>query len=135
MEEMDYMKEGNLFESISLLLEDKQKKIDSTLGGWVSLLGPCIEKVQADKDLFHQWSPLRIYISLGGMKTKKPKFSLRFLGQEVGNIIVDKGTARLWISTTNYKNNQVWFAQHHPKGSGGFGLPPGKYEWKKAEAK
>jgi len=69
------------------------------------------------------------------VKTKKPIFSVRFLGQEVGNIIVDNGTARLCISSRHYKNNQAWFARHHPKGSGDFGLPPGKYEWKMAEAK
>jgi hypothetical protein len=48
---------------------------------------------------------------------------------------VGNGTARLCISATHYKNNEAWFAQHHPKGSSDFGLPPGKYEWKKAEAK
>jgi hypothetical protein len=132
---MDYMKENTLFESISVLLDDNQKKIDSTLDGWVCELETCIKKVRADRDLFHQWSPLRIYISLGGVKTKKPKFSVRFLGQEVGNMIVDKGNPRLCISATHYKNNQAWFAQHHPKGSGDFGLLPGKYEWKKTEAK
>lgn len=132
---MDHVKENTLFESISVLLEDNKEKIGSTLASWVSELETCIKKVQADKDLFHQWSPLRIYISLVGMKTKKPKFSVRFLGQEVGNIIVDNGTAKLCISSIHYKNNQVWFAPHHPKGSGDFGLAPGKYEWKKAEAK
>jgi len=132
---MDHVKEGTLFESISALLEENQEKIDSTLASWLSELTLCIKKVRADKDLFHQWSPLRIYISLVGVKTKKPKFSVRFLGQEVGNIIVDNGTASLCISATHYKNNQAWFAPHHPKGSGDFGLAPGKYEWKKAEAK
>jgi hypothetical protein len=132
---MYHVKENTLFKSISVLLEDNKEKIDSTLAGWVSELETCTKKVQADRDLFHQWNPLRIYISLGGVKTKKPNFSVRFLGQEVGNIIVDNGTARLCISATHYKNNEAWFAQHHPKGSGNFGLPPGKYEWKKAEAK
>lgn len=132
---MDHMKGNTLFESISVLLEDNHEKIDRALGSWLSALETCIKKVQADKDLFHQWSPLRIYISLVGMKTKKPKFSLRFLGQEVGNIIVDNGTARLCISSRHCKNNQAWFAEHHPKGIGDFGLPPGMYEWKKAEAK
>jgi hypothetical protein len=131
---MDHVKEKTLFESISVLLEDNQKKIGSTLAGWLSELTPCIRKVRSDKDLFHRWSPLRINISLVGVKTKNPKFSVRFLGQEVGNIIVDNGTARLCISSRHYKNNQAWFARHHSKGGGDFGLPPGKYEWKKAEA-
>jgi hypothetical protein len=132
---MDHVKGHTIFESISVLLKDNQKKIDSTLDSWLSELEICIKRVQADKDLFHQWNPLRIYISLGGVKTKKPKFSVRFLGQEVGNIIVENGTARLCISSRHCKNNLAWFAQHHPEGSGDFGLPPGKYEWKKAEAK
>ena len=132
---MNHMKGNSLFDSISGLLKDNKENIDSTLAGWVSELETCIRKVRVDKDLFHQWSPLRICISLVGVKTRKPKFSVRFLGQEVGNIIVDNGTVRLCISSRHYKNNQAWFARHHPKGSGDFGLPPGKYEWKMAEAK
>jgi hypothetical protein len=131
---MDHLKGNTLFESISVLLEDNQKDIDSMLAGWLYELTPCIKKVRSDKNLFHQWSPLRICISLVGVKTKKPIFSVRFLGQEVGNIIVDNGTAMLCISSRHYKNNQSWFAQHHPKGIGDFGLPPGKYEWKKVDA-
>jgi hypothetical protein len=131
---MNQVKEDTLIESISVLLKDNQTKIDSTLASWLSELDTCIKKVRVDKDLFHQWSPIRICISLVGVKTKKPKFSVRFLGQEVGNIIVDNGTVRLCISSRHHKNNQAWFARHHPKGISAFGLPPGKYEWKKADA-
>ncbi|MDO8472382.1 MAG: hypothetical protein Q7T05_01045 [Dehalococcoidia bacterium] len=132
---MYHVKEKNLFESITELLEDNQAQIDSTLDKWLSELSPCIGKAEAHKGLFNQWAPLRVCISIGEVKKTKPKFSVRFLGQEVGNIVVDNGSPLLCISPTHYKNNQVWFAKHHPKGGGGFGLPPGMYEWKKAESR
>jgi len=129
------MKEKTLFESISELLEHNQKRIDRTLEIWLSELTPCIRKVQANKHLFNQWNPLRVYISMGEVRQSKPKFSVRFLGQEVGNIIVEDGGPMLLITPKHYENNHAWFAKHHPRGAGGFGLLPGKYEWNKAEAR
>ena len=110
---------NNIYQSFSDLLNDNQKEFDENVGKWLSDLKSCIKTVENHRKQFHQWSPLRIYISLGEIK-EKPKFSLRFLGQEVGSIVVIDERPMLCISQTHYKNNRSWFA---PGKSDKFGLP------------
>ena len=94
-----------------------------------------VEKVKNHRKQFHQWGPLRIYISLGEIKKPKPKFSLRFLGQEVGNISVEANEEpMLLISPTHDKHNQKYFAKYYTDTADKFGLPPREYEWNSPES-
>ena len=112
----------NLIRSIEELWNGEQKdEVRKKLDGW---LRACIEgkdKIQKAKKQFHQWYPLRVYVSVG--KTKS-NFSLRFFGQEVAELVV-KANNEVKIRLS--KNNQKYFEN--------MTLKEGEYSWNNAEAK
>ena len=75
--------------------ENKQA-IEDRIQGWVRNLGDSDrqKKILAAREQFHQWKPLRVYISTSQAKRKgAPTFSLRYCGQEVATL--KKGTGHL----------------------------------------
>lgn len=123
---------GNIYHLFSDLL-NKQNEFDEKVGKWLSYLER-VEKVKSHRKQFHQWSPLRIYISLGEIK-ENPKFSLRFLGQEVGNIVVKEKIPRLSIEKHHHIHNLKYFAEYFPETADKFCLEKGEYKWRSGEVK
>jgi hypothetical protein len=121
----------SLSDQILNLFETNKSEIDRRLSRWISDLSDAKRAIE-DRAAFKQWRPLRVYISISGLR--KASFSLRFLGQEVGVITVEHESAVLRIGKRQYENNNKWFAvhDHAPKE---FGLLPGAYPWQGPEAR
>lgn len=79
--------------------ENKQA-IEDRIQGWVRNLGDSDrqKKILAAREQFHQWKPLRVYISTSQAKRKgAPTFSLRYCGQEVATLIL-RADGKLYVS-------------------------------------
>lgn len=90
-----------------------QKELKEHEGEWVERYSDYLTKTAANKDKilekrkkFHKWANLSVYSSLGKAKDNSNTFDLRYEGQSVGEIKVDrKGEVYLYISPEQYKNN------------------------------
>ena len=72
-----------------------------------------LKNLQAKRAQFHQWDPLKIYLTLGKAMGQKSKvsFDVRFLGQTVANLIVDDGSGQILLNTTKEQivSNEKYF--------------------------
>ncbi len=105
----------------------KNPEVEKKLDGWLSALKEGQEKIIKAKRLFHQWNPLRIYVSVSKAKAKNlVTFSVRFFGQEVAELLVkDKVTLRL--RDKHIINNKRYFKSCP--------LEKGNYQWDHEDAK
>lgn len=90
-----------------------QKELKEHEGEWIERYSDYLSKTAANKDKilekrrkFHKWANLSVYSSLGKAKDNSNTFDLRYEGQSVGEIKVDRrGEVYLYISPDHYKNN------------------------------
>lgn len=103
-------------------------KVTVTLDDWLNACKVGQEKFHKAKKQFHQWNPLKVYISVGKAKSSMPIFSLRFFGQEIAELIVkDANKVILRISKKHSARNDRYFK--------GCPLKQGDYLWNSEKAK
>ena len=121
----------NDFESITQKVKDQwdnHKNIKERLNGWLDACKEGEDKIRKAKKQFHQWHPLRVYVSVGKAKSNTAVFSLRFFGQEVTELVVKtKDEVKLSLSDKHHTGNSKWF--------GASFLKQGEYSWNGEEAK
>jgi len=99
-----------------------EKKLDD----WLIALQEGEKLIHHAKKEFHQWNPLRVYVSVTKAKSNnRPRFSLRFAGQEVAELFVKDRKATLRLKGHSEKNVK-WF---------GWSLADGDYNWIGQEAR
>ena len=79
---------------------------------WAKVVGRAGALIHEPRKLFHQWHPLRVYTSVTRMRggAGRMTFSLRFKGQEVGELHVGKGgEVRLKVSAKQASDNAEYF--------------------------
>lgn len=112
------------------------KRNNNRLNGWLEAIETAKDQVKAAKKKFHQWGGLRAYLSVSRINLIKRsagsgigtvRFSLRFLGQEVAELLVGKGEILLSLRKKDIKNNSAFH------GFDKLDLLPRKYPWKKGE--
>lgn len=109
----------NVFtEKIQKVWDDNKAEFDKKLSDWLKIIKDSEDKVINARKQFHQWDPLMAYISITDAKTAK--FSLRFWGQEVGEMIPKKDNVILRLGDQKYFNEP---------------LKKGDYLWKGKDAK
>ena len=94
---------------------------------WAEALEASLETVREHRDSFHEWDPLKVYISYSMATQRTLSFSLRYLGQEVGQIRPSRNGLRLVISKCQQQTNQD-----------SFGLDPREWsnmDWRSEEAR
>ncbi len=71
-------------------------------------------KIKKTKENFHEWKPLFLYLNLtNAMDSSNPKFSLRYLGQQVARLTVEEEKVFL-SSSDSHKNNKDYFDYQGP---------------------
>ena len=100
--------------------------IETRVCNWAIDVSANLDKLKKAKRSFHQWGPLKVYISTSAAKKRgNAVFSIRYCGQEVAELAVDAlGNATLEITPTKDRNNRTHFH--------GYALPLGSFEWKKS---
>jgi len=118
-------------ESITQKVKDQwgnHKNIKEHLNGWLDVCKKGEDKIHKAKKQFHQWHPLRVYVSVGKAKSNTAVFSLRFFGQEVAELVVENNKdVKLRLSKILSGNNQKYFKN--------LALKQGEYSWNGKEAK
>jgi len=56
---------------------------------WAQTLVGSQQKILASSKTFHQWAPLKVYLSVSRAAAPRLAFSLRFQGQHVANLVVN----------------------------------------------
>ncbi|MGY5881924.1 MAG: hypothetical protein RTV31_16880 [Candidatus Thorarchaeota archaeon] len=97
---------------------------ERSLDGWFRKLKEGEKLIRQTRSQFHQWDPLRVYVSV--TKAKSSVFSLRFFGQEVAELVVKDRNVTLRLSEQHHENNMKWFEST---------LNYGDYDWRGDEAK
>ncbi len=81
---------------------------DDMLASWAALLEERLPAIEAAGQRFREFAPLEVYTSVSRAKAPKVSFSLRYLGQEVADLLVgDDVTVR--IDRTRAKTNARYF--------------------------
>jgi hypothetical protein len=80
-------------------------KTEEKLDRWQKKLNKTKTTIESTKKFFHGWNPLRIYTST----TSGSKYSLRFHGQEVGELRVKSDTVTLYVSKEKAEKNLKTF--------------------------
>lgn len=106
--------------------KENETDFEDRIASWVSILN-CGQDISVlAKKEFHQWEPLRTYISVSKSKShSRAIYSLRFFGQEVAQLIVKNSKVTLRLKG-HEKKNRFWF---------GVKTKDGDYEWRGSEAK
>lgn len=92
-----------------------------------------IEDIIRRRKKFHKWGYLSVYYTLGRAQNNSGVFDLRYQGQSVGEIHIDKkGNVKLQISNDQYQNNcNEKYLNGYPKAI----CKQGSYDWNSYEAK
>ena len=69
-----------------------------------------IATIKANKKMFHQWSPLYLYMNVGNAKSGGSLFAFRYVGQDVANLKISDGKKILKVSEEQKTNNLRDFA-------------------------
>lgn len=80
-------------DSKSLLNENKEWVC--RYAGYAKEIIANIDVIRDKKKIFHQWSPLYLYINVTKAKSTAPTFSLRYLGQDVAFINISGNDVKL----------------------------------------
>lgn len=105
-------------EKIQEVWDGNKREFDKKLSGWLKIIQDSENKIINARKQFHQWDPLMAYISITDAKTAK--FSLRFWGQEVGEIVPKKEGVILRLGDKKYYDEP---------------FKKGDYSWNGKEAK
>ena len=116
----------DISEQIRDMWSENKPDFEDRLSSWVHALN-CGKNVSVlAKKKFHQWYPLKTYISVSKSRsTARAIYSMRFFGQEVANLIVKNNEVKLRLKG-HAKKNKEWF---------GVGIKDGEYLWRSEEAK
>ncbi len=121
----------NLAQKIEQLWKNNKSSINKKTESWIKDLQNAQKCLKKAKREFHQWFPLRAYVSIGKSKShKKHAFSLRFFGQEVANVIVKNKDVFLELKG-HAEKNWGWFPGKLPACC----LKDGCYPWNGPDAK
>lgn len=120
---------NNLAAEIKKLSNERKSAFEERLDKWLKQLEEGEELVRQARRQFHQWDPLKVYVSVGNAKSKsRVRFSLRFFGQEVGELLVKAEKVTLKLNKSHCEKNEKWF-----------GCPlqqkDGNYPWNGEEAR
>ena len=115
---------------IDELWKKNEGLIEKRIQGWVHDLSAQRERVVATRRQFHQWAPLRVYISTSqAKKGGVPTFSLRYRGQEVATLILRKGDGKVYVSiaaATQFTNARDFSVPIETSGRFAWDSPEGK---------
>ena len=92
---------------------------------WVEKLSGAKEYILSAKQQFREWKPLKVYLCYTDAIRREPKFSLRYLGQEVATLRVKANDVSIRISKKTAAANSRLFEMHYL---------PGPYKWRGAKA-
>ena len=110
----------NLLEEVLKTWGDNEPAIKKKLASWVIALHDH-KKILEAKSKFNQWEPLRVYLST--TKIRAGLFSVRFWGQEVGELVLEGDKILLKIAKKTPQRNQKRF-----------GLDPDEWTYREKEA-
>jgi hypothetical protein len=79
--------------------------------GWATQLAGKMEVARKAANKFHEWSPLRVYLSYTRAIRPQISFSLRYQGQEVASLDVGEGKVQIRISRKQAKKNGRYFGE------------------------
>nr|WP_321514455.1 hypothetical protein [uncultured Pseudodesulfovibrio sp.] len=108
--EMD--KINQVREQALALLKEAKNEWEDVYAGYSSSIENNIEKIKAKKSTFNEWAPLYLYSTAGDAKGSANSFQLRYMGQNVAGIKVNKDSVLLSTShgSNDYTNsNMEWF--------------------------
>lgn len=83
--------------------------LDKKVAEWAEQLKVNEDVFREAAKAFHEWQPLRVYLSVARAMHSRPSFSLRYEGQEVANLIVKGGDVFLEISRKTVERNWQYF--------------------------
>ena len=97
----------SLLEQIEMCWAEVQDK--GYMGGkWANALVANQNELQKEVKKFHQWEPLKVYLSVARATKPKIEFSLRYQGQHVANLFVDDGP-KLHVEKKTAAINEKYF--------------------------
>lgn len=96
----------NLLEQVEVLWEQGAEK---KAAGWADNLKGAKKSVLFAKRQFHEWYPLKVYLCYTDAIKSRPKFSLRYLGQEVATLQVEASGVFITISAKTAEVNGKQF--------------------------
>ena len=104
-------------------------KCEKELDDWLRALEQGKETAKQARKKFHQWNPLRVYVSVTKVRSSKNRviFSLRFFGQEVAELVVKTGEVKLRLTERHSKQNKKCFCDYPPR--------VGDFKWNAKEAR
>lgn len=112
----------NLAEKVDSIWRDNKGIFESKLTEWLGAIQAGEDAVSKARKQFHQWHPLKVYISVGRSKAlNKVEFSLRFSGQEVAQLLIKDEDVYLKLKKGQSETNKGYFHD--------FSLPDGQYPW------
>ncbi len=100
---------------------------------WANELVAGQEKLLDDASQFHQWAPLKIYLSVSKATSSRGEFSIRYQGQHVGSLLVKNDTPLLRVDAKTAETNKRYFS---PEADGScFGIgQAGIHPWRNPAA-
>jgi len=113
----------SITKEIDEIFEKNKNRIERDSEEWLKVLENGGKAYNLAKKAFHQWYPLRTYVSVTKAKSSIPEFSIRFLGQEVACLVVEGEEVFLVLKNHKRKNNKF----NCP-------LEDGKYAWRGEKA-
>ncbi|MDD5006961.1 MAG: hypothetical protein PHU49_01455 [Syntrophorhabdaceae bacterium] len=94
----------SIYDKTKEVWENNERKFENDMERWLSQIYKSKQLVRSKRAKFHEWNPLRVYISVS--KTKPIEFSIRFCGQEVAVLRVKRDEASLKINQNKEKTNK-----------------------------
>lgn len=117
----------NLAAKVKDIWEENKIEFEDRLDDWLKRLEEGEKLIRQARSQFHQWDPLKVYVSVTRAKSKRRAvFSLRFFGQEVAELVVKDQSVVLKLTKRHRQNNMKWFQCT---------LDAGHYDWDGREAK
>lgn len=101
---------GGLALEIENLWNRNKVEIENKLNGWLIACKDGDGNIRNVRKQFHQWVPLKVYVSVGKAKSNTSIFSVRFFGQEVAELIVqDRDEVKLRLKRSHIAQNKNYF--------------------------
>lgn len=118
----------NIPEEVQALWDKEYLLCEERVCGWVSDIETNRKFIREARQSFREWEPLRVYLNVtNAKKTGTVAFSLRYMGQEVARLKVNrKLEVNLHVEEKHRKSNEKYFK----KPGKGF-----KVEWDSPKAK
>ena len=120
------MNNVDLSEEINKIWQANNSNFEKRLSNWLDALNHGNISLNLEKKRFYRRKPLEVYVSVTMAGSRdKALFSLRFFGQEVAHLIVDKNKD-VYLQLKKHKvKNEEWFD---------LSLADGDYPWRGKEA-